>query len=517
MKRLLPFAIFLAILLPQVPAHAASYANGTVLKASASALYLYSSEGFGRRYVFPDAKTYSSWYPDFSQVKTISDPDLASIQLVGNVTYRPGKFLVKVNTDPKVYAVDSNGVLRWIKTEAIANALYGSAWATVVRDIPDAFFTNYEIGTPISSTSDYHPASVLAANPVFTVNATPILPSPPSMIGGVPDYGNPYGSCTLPDAAKSEDVSHPTTVVGTGTPESCTASAFESAVQKGGAITFNCGPSPVTITLTHQIKLLNKVGPKQNGDRVIDGRGLVTLSGGGTNRILYQDACEEALGWLNDHCNNSQSPRLVVQNLTFINGKASDAKIGGAAIYSNGGSLKVVNSKFYNNHIISSGPDVAGGAIYQTQGYGTTYITNSTFGGSADHANVGSNGGALGGLFASFTILNSVLSYNQAIGSGMNPAQNGTPGGGSGGAIYNDGNSFTLSICGSDISHNSSKELGGAIFYVANDVQGHIKIDQSTFKENASGSPWGPDPGVAKPGCYLQTTPANISITNTTF
>jgi hypothetical protein len=371
------------------------------------------------------------------------------------------------------------------------------------------------MGASIASASDFNPSSVLASNATIMKGVT----SSPAQIPVLTDAstGNPAGACTIPDAAKAEDASHPTTVVGTGTSASCTASAFEAAVQKGGVIRFNCGSSPVTITLTHQIKLLNKVGPKQNGDRVIDGGGLVTLSGGGTNRILYQNACEESLGWLNDHCNNSQSPRLVVQNLTFADGKASDATIGGAAIYSNGGSLKVVNSRFYRNRIASTGPDVAGAAIYQTLGYGTTYIVNSTFGGSADHANIGSNGGAIGGIFASYTILNSVMSYNQAIGNGMNPAQNGTPGGGSGGAIYNDGNSFTLSICGSDISHNSSKELGGAIFYVANDVRGHINIDQSTISANQTGNTDGPNPGVAKPGCYLQTSISNISITNTTF
>ena len=33
-----------------------------------------------------------------------------------------------------------------------------------------------------------------------------------------------------------------------------------------------------------------------------------------------------------------------------------------------------------------------------------------------------------------------------AIGDGANPAESGTPGGGSGGAIYNDGNTFTLTL-----------------------------------------------------------------------
>ena len=46
-----------------------------------------------------------------------------------------------------------------------------------------------------------------------------------------------------------EDVSNPTTVVGTGTPDSCTSDAFVDAVAKGGVITFNCGAQPHTIML----------------------------------------------------------------------------------------------------------------------------------------------------------------------------------------------------------------------------------------------------------------------------
>jgi len=39
------------------------------------------------------------------------------------------------------------------------------------------------------------------------------------------------------------DTSKPTSVVGNGTPSSCTEGAFTNAVAKGGIITFNCGSS----------------------------------------------------------------------------------------------------------------------------------------------------------------------------------------------------------------------------------------------------------------------------------
>src|SRR5512137_2528273 len=104
-----------------------------------------------------------------------------------------------------------------------------------------------------------------------------------------PDPGTGSSTCAVPAAGAAEDVSRPTSVVGTGRPETCTPEALEAALQRGGVITFDCGPDPVTITVPHEIRLLNDVGPGGLGDRVVDGGGKVTLSGGGRTRILYQD------------------------------------------------------------------------------------------------------------------------------------------------------------------------------------------------------------------------------------
>lgn len=131
-------------------ANAASAATpGDLLKASGPAVYFYAADG--KRYVFPNEKTYFSWYVDFSSVKTISDSELAAISIGGNVTVRPGTKLVKIQTDPKVYAVTKCGVLHWVESETIAKSLYGDAWATRVIDVPDAFFVNYTIGTSVAT------------------------------------------------------------------------------------------------------------------------------------------------------------------------------------------------------------------------------------------------------------------------------------------------------------------------------------------------------------------------------
>ena len=73
-----------------------------------------------------------------------------------------------------------------------------------------------------------------------------------------------------------------------------------------------------------------------------------------------------------------------------------------------------------------------------------------------------------------------------AIGRGANPAQSGTPGGGSGGAIYADGNDFTVLVAGSTMTGNHAREGGGAIFFVSNDRTGDLRIRSSVLKKNPS-------------------------------
>jgi hypothetical protein len=300
-----------------------------------------------------------------------------------------------------------------------------------------------------------------------------------------PAAGNPLGSCNVPAAAAAEDVSAPTTVIGNGTAASCTGAAVVQGVAKGGIISFNCGPDPITITLTQPAKIVNNTGPKI----VIDGGGKVTLSGGGTSRILYMNTCDAAQVWTTSHCQDQDHPQLTVQNLTFVDANATGANPdGGGAIWARGGRLKVVNSRFFRNQCDAAGPDVGGAAIRafsQSQNL-PVYVVGSTFGGRTDLGNACSNGGALSSIGVSYTVINSRFTHNRAIGLGANPARSGTTGGGSGGAIYNDGNSFALQVCGSEINNNTAREGGGAIFFVSNDRSGTLAITNSVLSANPS-------------------------------
>ncbi|MGK7396601.1 MAG: hypothetical protein ACNS62_18630 [Candidatus Cyclobacteriaceae bacterium M3_2C_046] len=306
-----------------------------------------------------------------------------------------------------------------------------------------------------------------------------------------PPAGNPEGTYPIPAQAGPEDISNPDHVIGNGTPESCNCDDFIEAVAQGGKIVFDCGPDPVTISMEKPAKIFNDGIP----DVVIDGGGLITLSGRGKNRILYMNTCDKSQKWTTSHCQDQDHPRLTVQNLTFADGNSrrETEYDGGGAIWVRGGRFKIVNCRFFNNVCANEGPDVGGGAVRVFSQYQDlpVYVVNSTFGGAEGYGNAGSNGGAISSIGVSWTIINSLFSHNQALGNGGNPAQNGTPGGGSGGAIYNDGNEMTLTILGSLIENNRVNAYGAAIFFVSNNHTGHIKIDQSTIMHNTGGS-WYP-------------------------
>jgi hypothetical protein len=320
------------------------------------------------------------------------------------------------------------------------------------------------------------------------------------MTDSMPAAGNPDGNYPVPDEAMEADTSLPDHIIGDGTPGSCTSQAVVNAVAQGGIITFDCGPDPLTITMEATAKIVNNTGP----EIVIDGGGLVTLSGNLAHRILYMNTCDQAQVWTTSHCQDQDHPRLTVQNLTFIDGNAGPStglEGGGGAIYARGGRFKVINSRFFNNFCAELGPDVGGGAIrvFDQSNDLPVYVVHSTFGGRDDLGNFGANGGGVSSIGVSWTLINSLFSYNRAIGNGGNPAQSGTPGGGSGGAIYNDGNTMFLSVLGTRIEDNECNAYGPAIFFVSNNHDGTLEIGQSVIRNNLnySHSPWEILPGIS--------------------
>jgi hypothetical protein len=319
----------------------------------------------------------------------------------------------------------------------------------------------------------------------------PVQPGPPTNPDDGPAAGNPNGKCAVPAEAQAESIANPKTVVGTGTPASCTSDAFVAAVANGGVITFDCGAAPVKIEVSATAKVHNDKGPV-----VIDGGGKVTLSGGGKTRILYMNACDPTNGGyasgVAGDCNEQVTPKLTVQNITFVDGNIQLGNVeesGGGAMYVRGGRTKIVNARFFHNSCDPSGSDVGGGAIrvldFPKAGSMNrpVFVVNSTFGGKAGFGNTCANGGALSSIGTSWSIYNSLFSDNHATGHGANSGD-----GGNGGAIYNDGNTIALKVCGASMEDNHANEGGSAIFFVSNDKSGTIAVTDSVLKNNPKGT-----------------------------
>ncbi len=129
---------------------------------SDTTVYYIGADGY--RHAFPNSYVFESWFTGNAEtlsITEVSTEDLAQIPLGKNVIYRPGNQMVKFYTSPRVYAVETDGSLRWIKTETVAEALYGEEWNENIHDIDDVFFGNYHFGENIEDDT-WDPEEVLS-------------------------------------------------------------------------------------------------------------------------------------------------------------------------------------------------------------------------------------------------------------------------------------------------------------------------------------------------------------------
>jgi hypothetical protein len=341
------------------------------------------------------------------------------------------------------------------------------------------------------------------------------------------EAGNPDGSCStgIPAQGQPVDTSSPTTVVGTGTAASCTFDKLEAAVTAGGIITFDCGSAPVTIPVTATLNV--PIGK----NTVIDGGNKITLDGGNAVQILSFNSP----GWMtNDY-------GLTLQHLTLINAKTTPTQAiptapppcsqgwddgQGGAVYMRDGYLTVIDCIFANNQAALLGPDTGGGAIYVQGAKTGMLIVSSTFTG-----NTASNAGAVGGLYAELDVYNSLFTGNKAVGNGannndpstcsaINNGQNEVGSGGNGGALYSDGNSKNVLLCGDAIEDNSAgvNAFGGGLFFTSDNMAGTLTIVDTTMTGNTGGSWTNVSSGSVKNvGTAVGVNAASITVTNSTL
>lgn len=110
---------------------------------------VYYVDEAGKRRVFPDEATFFSYYDNFDKVVTVKDDQLRKLDLGGRMRMNQGA-LIKIQSDPKVYEVQSGGTIRHVPSETSAITRYGAQWAKLVRDVSVVFFFDYTVGTPLT-------------------------------------------------------------------------------------------------------------------------------------------------------------------------------------------------------------------------------------------------------------------------------------------------------------------------------------------------------------------------------
>lgn len=286
---------------------------------------------------------------------------------------------------------------------------------------------------------------------------------------GTTGGGSADAGCDRPFAPI--DTTVPDRVVGDGTAASCTEAALAAAIAEGGVIAFDCGPDPIVVTLSQTLEV------PIDRDVTIDGGGLVTLDGGDAVRILRFESPDF----------RATTTRLALLRLVLRRGRATGTDFtpdpgngcawgykdgAGGAVFVRDGVLYVEDVTFEDNHAASPGPDVGGGAIYALGSLDVRIYRSRFIGNDA------SNGGAIGSLQTTLTVVDTVFEANRATGSGANYVEPGCPefnhpeqggAGGNGGAVAVDGVEPTaLVFCGDVFVSNEAGAYGGAVFRTPN-------------------------------------------------
>lgn len=285
-------------------------------------------------------------------------------------------------------------------------------------------------------------------------------------------------------------------VVGTGTPASCTEAALNAALAElypgatapGGVLSFNCGPNPHTIVVTREKYLYDGT--------VVDGGGLITLSGGNSTRIFFV----------------TQQARVELHHIQLINGFAA----GGGAIFVepnfsgdytyltlNDVTLRNNNSTTFggaidaehaslsitNSHLTGNSSNQGGGAITLNEGV-LTMITSEVLGNTS--ALPAATGGGLDVWSVTLDIQTTTFRNNHSQQS-------------AGGAV-------SLRFCGGTIANslmdqNTAGLIGGGIYQ----SNGSVTLSQVTLTNNTAPS----GGGIANDNSALVLDGATILTGNT--
>ncbi len=131
-------------------------ATGSYIR-SPHAETVYYIDNTGHRRPILDAKTFFTWESSFDVVQITTEEAIALLPLGSPLPPKPGTILVKVQSVPKVFAVEGTAempILRWITSESLAEEIYGENWAEYVIDIPPTMWPHLTFGSDVLSQNE---------------------------------------------------------------------------------------------------------------------------------------------------------------------------------------------------------------------------------------------------------------------------------------------------------------------------------------------------------------------------
>jgi hypothetical protein len=268
----------------------------------------------------------------------------------------------------------------------------------------------------------------------------------------------------------------------------CDEAGLDAALAEGGANTFACAAATtITVSATKAVVV---------SGTVLDGGGLLTISGGGVRQVFTVGSDVIATfanltirdGVAANGAAIQSLGSLVISNVYFLNNTVVG---GGGAVVANGPSLVVTGCTFSGN--TATGENSMGGALFISSGRVPT-ITNTTF-----YANSAQRGGAIltSGSSVSLTVTASTFSSNIAT----------TEYGASG--IFNTNGSVALRNC--VFNTTSGRNCNGSITDGGNNLQygGAAKSCGSTILEaDPRLSPLAENGGMTPTMALLSGSPA---------
>lgn len=147
---------------------------GSLLKIKGTAQVYYIAEDL-MAYAVPDEATYFSWFPSFNKVQTFNRGERSHFISKSVLTIKPGARVLKFGNKPELYALSRGAQLRWIRSEAVLQELFGTQWPDYLVQLPDSRRSDYVIGADIKNSEDFDRQAERAITPTEELVARKVI------------------------------------------------------------------------------------------------------------------------------------------------------------------------------------------------------------------------------------------------------------------------------------------------------------------------------------------------------